>query len=659
MTRYHFLLISMSILVISACSSTQKSTENSNDPIVGVVNNEVIYFSELIRQFNRTSIKADADVTIDSLSNEIVNFLPLYIDYKAKLASAEQAGYFTDNEILNELNQYETQTAFPYWLENKVTDELLEELVKRSEVELNASHILITIPENTIPADTIITWNKLIEAREKALKGEDFDSLSTIYSSTQMGRSMGGPLGFFSGGWAVKTFEDVAYSLNENEISMPFRSQFGYHIIKLHEIRTSSTDRLLSHVFLRVPSEDELDEVLDQANIGYDEYMNGEIDWANFVQNYSQDAQSGPMEGRIGWVNYGRYDPRFADVVMKIENQGDVTEPFFSGYGVHIVRLDSIKAYPNEDVRRNEILGRLKTLPRYKENKTYTISNIRKAGEESINSEVLDNFEKLIQSNRGNSYSLLNIPYELLNETVYSFNSEIYNLSDYVSWISTNTDTSSTNNYSYSYRDSYFNSVAESHVVTITKDVFPEFKALSTEYLNGLVIFKISEDSVWNYSKSDSASIQALYNQNPDKYRFDNRYFYKRVSAANDSTLGVALQLYQDGVAVDSIRSKVRGVLVRTDIVNDVTIEPFDKLIALNEGDVSDIFDYRNRPTAFILERKENARGMTYDEAYFRVVSEYQPIRENDWMERLRSIFQAESYPSKITLELVQNTLLK
>ena len=659
MTRYHFLLISMSILVISACSSTQKSTENSNDPIVGVVNNEVIYFSELFRQFKRTSIKADADVTIDSLSNEIVNFLPLYIDYKAKLASAEQAGYFTDNEILNELNQYETQTAFPYWLENKVTDELLEELVKRSEVELNASHILITIPENTIPADTIITWNKLIEAREKALNGEDFDSLSTIYSSTQMGRSMGGPLGFFSGGWAVKTFEDVAYSLNENEISMPFRSQFGYHIIKLHEIRTSSTDRLLSHVFLRVPSEDELDEVLDQANIGYDEYMNGEIDWANFVQNYSQDAQSGPMEGRIGWVNYGRYDPRFADVVMKIENQGDVTEPFFSGYGVHIVRLDSIKAYPNEDVRRNEILGRLKTLPRYKENKTYTISNIRKAGEESINSEVLDNFEKLIQSNRGNSYSLLNIPNELLNETVYSFNSEIYNLSDYVSWISTNTDTSSTNNYSYSYRDSYFNSVAESHVVTITKDVFPEFKALSTEYLNGLVIFKISEDSVWNYSKTDSASIQALYNQNPDKYRFDDRYFYKRVSAANDSTLGVALQLYQDGVAVDSIRSKVRGVLVRTDIVNDVTIEPFDKLIALNEGDVSDIFDYRNRPTAFILERKENARGMTYDEAYFRVVSEYQPIREKDWMERLRSIFQAKSYPSKITLELVQITLSK
>src|SRR5690606_20395931 len=162
----------------------------------------------------------------------------------------------------------------------------------------------------------------------------------------------------------------------------------------------------------------------------------------------------------------------------------------------------------------------------------------------------------------------------------------------------------------------YFNAVAESHVVPITKEIFPEFRSLSKEYLNGLVIFKISEDSVWNYSKSDSASIKALYDQNPDKYRFDDRYFYKRVSAANDSTLQVSLQLYEDGISVDSLINMVRGVLVRSDVVNDVTIDPFDKLTSLNAGDVSEIFDYRNRPTVFILDRKEDSRGMTFDEAY-------------------------------------------
>src|SRR5690606_7030832 len=126
-------------------------------------------------------------------------------------------------------------------------------------------------------------------------------------------------------------------------------------------------------------------------------------------------------------------------VVMKIENQGDITTPFFSGYGVHVVRLDSIKSYPNENVKRNEILGRLKTLPRYKENKTYTISNIREAGNEKIYTNVFNQYEQLISSNRGNPYSDLPISSELLNEIVYEINAQSYPLSDYIHWINTNT----------------------------------------------------------------------------------------------------------------------------------------------------------------------------------------------------------------------------
>src|SRR5690606_16632504 len=136
-------------------------------------------------------------------------------------------------------------------------------------------------------------------------------------------------------------------------------------------------------------------------------------------------------------------------------------------------------------------------------------------------------YEQLISSNRGNPYSDLTISSELLNEIVYEINVQSYPLSDYIHWINTNTDTSSTNNYSFSYREAFFNATAETHVVPITKDIFPEFKALSREYLNGLVIFKISEDSIWNYSKADTAAIEALYNENPDKYRFEDRYFYK------------------------------------------------------------------------------------------------------------------------------------
>jgi peptidyl-prolyl cis-trans isomerase SurA len=591
------------------------------------------------------------------LVHAIKEFLPLYIDYRAKLESARDAELFTNPEILAELETYELQTAFPYWLENKVKTELLNELDERTKVELNASHILITLPPNPTPNDTLNVYNRLIEARSKAVAGGNFDSLSTVYSSVQNGRSVGGSLGYFSGGWAVKEFEDVAYSLNPGDISMPFRTQFGYHVIKLYDIRDASPDRLVSHVYLRVPSEDQVDEVIEQAMQGYNEYKSGQIDWANFVQNYSQDPQSGPVEGRIGWVNHGRYDPRFTDVIMGMNAPGDVTEPFFSGYGVHVVRLDSIKTYVSEEQRLNELSTRLQSLPRYRNNRAYTLENVRKSGSETVSDVVLDSFETMIRENGNAPYESIQLSQEVKAQVVYTLNGSQHTLGEYVDWIISNTDATSSSNYNFGYRNEFFNAMAEKQIVPITKEVFPEFGRLSREYLNGLVIFKISEDSIWNYSKSDTARVQALFEENKSKYQFEDRYFFTRVSAANDSSLIQAKLLLEQGVPTDSIRRQINGVVFRDDIVSDVITEPYNLLSALSEGESTSIFEFRNRPSLFILNKKEVARPMNFEEAYFRVVSEYQPIREAEWLQRLRSIYTVSSTSSSINIDTIKKVI--
>lgn len=641
---------------IYSCTGSGKSVGDSSDnPVVGVVDGQRILLSELHDQFYRTSVNQDQVEDIDSKVQELRSFLPLYVDYRVKLASAREANYFNDPEILQELSQYETQTAFPYWLENKVRDQLLTELDERSKFELNASHILINIPENATPRDTLDAWNKLIEAREIALTGVDFDSLSNVYSSVRNGRSVGGPLGYFSAGWAVKDFEDAAYALSPGEVSMPFRSQFGYHIIKLYDKRAASLDRLLSHVFFRVSSEAEIDEVLEVARMAFEEYTSGQLDWANFVQNYSQDPQSGPMEGRIGWVNHGRYDPRFTDVVMAIENPGDITEPFFSGYGVHVVRLDSIRSFGTEEQRRSELMGRLQSLPRYRDNRSITLKNVRESGDESIFTQPIERFETLISANRGNPYSSIDFESNIdLNSIIYRIKGRNFTLNDYLKWIMDNTDTSSTNSYNFSYRDRFFNFAAEQQIVPITKDVFPEFQRLSREYLNGLVIFKISEDSVWNYAKADSFAVRNLFDQNPSKYRFDDRYFFQRITANSDTSLNRVLSLIAQGQSTDQIRSSVAGLVIRNDVLTDVSQEPYNKLSSLTPGSITEAFMYRNRPTVFLLERKEESRDMTFDEAYFRVVSEYQPIREELWLQRIRSKFNAVQFPDRITAGAIE-----
>lgn len=657
MKSYRTYLSLLTLLIVTGCGSTQNTSFSTNDVKVGQVRGNDIYLSELYQQFNRTSIVGDSLFVNDSLVTALQEFLPLYIDYRSKLESAKDAGLFENEEILTELGTYELQTAFPYWLENKVKIELLNELDERSKTEINASHILITLPPNPTPNDTLRVYNRLIEARSKAVMGADFDSLSNVYSSVQNGRSVGGSLGYFSAGWAVKEFEDVAYSLEPESISMPFRTQFGYHIIKVYDIRQASPDRLVSHVYMRVPNEDQVDEIIEQAMKGYNEFTSGQIDWANFVQNYSQDPQSGPVEGRVGWVNHGRYDPRFTDVIMNMDSPGDVTEPFFSGYGVHVVRLDSIRTYVSEEQRLNELNGRLQSLPRYRNNKIYTLKNVRSSGQEYVNENVLSTFEAMIRENGDAPYESIQLSQEVKSQPVYTLNESVHTLGEYVEWLIGNTDATSSRNYSFGYREEFFNSMAEKQIVPITKEVFPEFGRLSREYLNGLVIFKISEDSIWNYAKSDSARVKALFEQKQDTYRFEDRYFFTRVSAGNDSTLLEAKHLLEQGIPADSIRRKLNGVVFRDDVVSDVNLDPYSKLVGLEPGQSTSIFEFRNRPSIFVLNKKEDSRLMTFDEAYFRVVSEYQPIRESEWLQRLRTLYQVTQNSEAITIESVKKVL--
>lgn len=646
MKIHNFALISLISITMAACSSSE--TISTDDPVVARVAGEDVLLSELTYQFYRSGARPEAGFTPVEEVEELRAFLPLYTDYLAKLAEARTAGYFNLPEILDELSTYEAQTAQPYWLENQIKDEMLDEYIERAQTEIHASHILITLPQNPVRADTVRAYNRLLEAREKALAGESFDSLSVVYSSTQQGRSVGGDLGYFSVGWAVKDFEDAVYSTPVGQVSMPFRSQFGYHIVKVHDTRPASPDRQLSHIFFPTRSEPEIQEALEFAGDVYNELALRQITWSQAVEQYSQDQQSIPNQGSIGWVNYGRYDPRFTDVVMNIENQGDFTEPFYSGYGVHIVRLDSVRTFGDEESYRQEMLEKLEALPRFRQTQEFTNAHVRRAGNAQVFTQGFDNFEMPVYDHMGRGFHSLQWDEGVLEQPVFRLNNQTYTAGDYLQWIYANIDTSSSTNYHFSARERYIDELTSKHIVDITKDAFPEFARLSQEYLNGLVIFKISEDSVWNYARYDSLSVREMYEANPDKYRFDERYFYYRIAANNDAVLDEAISLLEAGVSPDSLRNSLPGLLVRSDVINDLSQRPFLHLQGVEEGGITNRFEYRNRRTVLLLDRIEPARTMNFDEAYFRVVSEYQPIREEAWVSRLRDDYQVQLFPERI-----------
>lgn len=655
MRRIFAILVSLSVITTFGCGtgsnmvSSDSPRGSSTSTIVGVVNGTPVQLEELVSQYERNNISGEKD---DSTRiRELREFLELYLLYRAKLMEAKEKGLFESEEIISELRQYELQYAIPYWIENEIQDKLIDEYIFRSKLEIDASHILIAIPEGATPSDTLQAYNQLMEARNKFVAGGDFEILSNEYSTIYDGRSMGGPLGFFSAGWAVKSFEDAAFSLDIGQVSMPFSTQFGYHIILVKDIRERKMDRFVSHIFLnaRAGTQEYADSLSNVASTIYQLLQNG-AEWAQMVQQYSQDQRSLENDGQIGWINYGAYDNSLTDQIFSVQQDqiGKARPPIETVYGIHVIKVDSIRSHNDPLVERAEALSALRNLPTFRDQRGLVLNRIRQEVKDYVVFENVRIFQGLRADRDSLKVADTIIPEDTAQLFVYELGNEQYTIRDYQNFIRDHSPAMTWSGVSDLLFDAFKDKMVEKKLLEITNQRYPDYRFTINNYLEGLTVFKLIEDEVWNYSRTDTAALMSIYDINRQDYQFPRRYDVVRMAAKTDSLLRVAQNAIISGVNPDSIRKDVSGLSVVRETISDLTNEPFNQLQGLNSGAFTDLFDFRNTRNLLFLEKVRAPESMTFDDAFFRLVSEYQPIRENTWNNYLRQKFNILSFPSNI-----------
>ena len=640
MNRSIGISVTLALVIITGCTLFKSSkAPSSEETIIGSIADDPVTYGDLKTQFNKSSGPGAED------DQGIAEFADLYMDYRLKLAVARDAGYMQDPEILSELEQYERQSAYPYWLERQVRDQLLEELVERSSELVHAQHILIGIAENASPADTADAYNRLMEARERFINGEeDFMTLSDEYSSRQRGQSMGGDLGFFRAGWAVKPFEDTAYSLSPGEISKPVRTQFGYHLIHVKDRIETGPNKHFSHIFFMTRDiEVPMDTVFALAWEAHEELEKG-APWNDVVENYSQDEQSRLSGGNIGWVNYGMYEREFTRKIMEIDEAGSYTEPFESVYGIHIIKLDSLHK-PTEQEIRQELSQTLDQLPRLRDNERAVLDNAAKVGNARFHRENLVRFEEFARDNYRGSFSNIDFPADLLEKEIFTFHNRSWTAGEYIEWLKPVMEEKNNSRYHHRFAAEFRDHAIDTELVSLTRERFPEFADLSMDYLTGLAVFRVNEDSLWTYAQQDTVRLREIFEANPENYHFDTRYRYVRFSARADSTLDHVRSRVNTGEPVDSIRKEFTNVVMRRDVINRIDHEPYSWLEGLSEGEFSPYFEHSRRRTTMYLEEILEARPMTFDEAYNKLVTDYQSTREEEWLNKMRDRYRVRFYP--------------
>ena len=229
----------VSILFISFIASF--TFAQTDKDIVLEVAGENISKKTFIEMYQRNNPNPDKKI----IKKDLEEYLNLFINFKLKLAQARKLGYDTLSTYVEEVNTYRKQLIEPYLNDKTVTEELIKEAYDRTKEIIRASHILILIPTNATPKDTLEAYNKALEIRKKIFNGEDFGELAVQFSEDPSAKDQQmndgqnkikgnrGDLGYFTSFSMIYPFETACYSLKINEVSKPIRSQRGYHIIKL------------------------------------------------------------------------------------------------------------------------------------------------------------------------------------------------------------------------------------------------------------------------------------------------------------------------------------------------------------------------------------------------------------------------------------------
>ena len=217
-------------LVTLLLSTVLVSKAQQTDPVLLKIDNKAVTLSEFDAIFKKNNTK-ETVITEESVNE----YLDLYIKFKLKVREAENLGLDTSASFKSELEGYRKQLIQPYLTDREVSEALIEEAYERMKYDVNASHILINVDENALPKDTLIAYNQILKIRDRILKGEDFGTVAVETSNDPSSKTNKGNLGYFNALHMVYPFESAAYNLKVGDISMPVRTRFGYHIIKLND----------------------------------------------------------------------------------------------------------------------------------------------------------------------------------------------------------------------------------------------------------------------------------------------------------------------------------------------------------------------------------------------------------------------------------------
>jgi len=647
------------VLLAVSCKTQQQTTKKPKGEVILKFKKESVTKSEFERVYQKNN--GGYEEAKKHTAEQYQEYLDLYINFKRKVFEAEEEGLDTTTAFKREFETYRKQLAQPYLTEKDVEERILQEAYERSKYILNANHILVKLPPDPNPVDTLNAYKKIIAFRDSVVKGgSSFESIANRYSDDPSARQNNGYLGYFSVFNMVYPFETGAYNTKIGSVSLPIRSRFGYHLIRVNEKLEVKGLKRSSHILIRIGDRygaKDTASAIRKVNELYNKLKNG-ADFAELAKEHSDDPTSAPKGGDLGT---GRLLPIMDSVKLKLDLDG-YSKPFNTAFGWHIMKVTEESPIKSFEEVKPELKSRVERDSRSRIGTEVLIEKIKTETAYTENRDVLKEFKKSLdlKFSRG-VWRPDTSKSAFYQKELFSIGSDdkkvTRTLQDMIDFYLLRPLRSPKLSAAQA-AETVYKSFTEKELLSYEEARLPEkndeYRFLLKEYRDGILLFTLMEQKVWKKAVEDTVGLKKFYGANKEMFQADEMIDVREYRSTNDTTIKEVLTLLKEGkmeAEIDSMINEQSSLAVR------ITTQSYEKgkndadgaLFTKPIGHISDIIQQGARYKVLVLKEKYPAGVKPFDKAKSECITKYQDYLEKAWLESL-----SKKYPVQVNDEVFQ-----
>lgn len=634
-------LFMLLLAVCSTASFAQSKNEKIQKPkALFIINKKATSVDEFIYLYK----KNHPNKTTDFTPEKIDAYLDLFVNFKLKVEEAKSRGMDTTKAFHREYSQYKEELRKPYMPDAALTDSLVTLTYNRLKEEVKVSHLLINLKPDASPEDTLKVYQQITAIRNEIVKGKDFKTAAVQYSEDPSAKINQGDLGYFTALQMVFPFENAAYATPVGQVSLPVRTRFGYHLLFVEDRRPSRGEVEVSHIMIRT-GEDK--DNVKAKNLIFDIYdqLQANVNWDDLCKQFSEDPGSKDNGGRLKPFSVGQMAsvPEFEKIAFALTKPGEVSDPFETQYGWHIIKLERIIPLADYAALAPTLKSRVNRDERTQLTKMAWQARLREEfGFSEVNPMKTKVFSFADSTLSKGSWKAPAWP-TAAKDILFSLNGKPVRVSQFIDYVVKNQHTNTM--LPQKYIDQLYNNFVDVSIITLQEEKIkrenPEYSFLLKEYYEGILLFEIMEKEVWNKASEDSIGQHKYYSEHAAEYQAGERVKASLYSSDNKAFISILQPLLLQG----DERKILEAVITNKVKYESGFYKREDKAVFNKVNWAAGVHPAENNGMYYLAWFKDilPPGTMSFEEARPEVISDYQTYLEKNWVEQLK-----KKYPVKM-----------